>query len=154
MNIVVTGTPGTGKTTFSKALAKKISYSVINEKDFALKNGIGKFSENDELEIPLNLFEKKANSFLLKNNNTIFEGHLLCELKLKVDKVILLTLDPEKLEMRLNLRNYSPEKIMDNVFCEGIEYCKKHARRNYNNLIEIESREITKMLSQALKELG
>jgi broad-specificity NMP kinase len=29
-------------------------------------------------------------------------------------------------------RNYSFEKIFDNVFCEGIEYCKKHINRHYS----------------------
>ena len=153
MNIAITGTPGTGKTTFATALAKKLNFKVLNEKEFALQNGIGKFVD-DEFEIPLDVFEKKANSFLAKNDNVIFEGHLLCEMKLKVDKIILITLNPEKLELRLELRQYSQEKIMDNVFCEGIEYCKKHVDRNYSKVIKIESGEMERMLVLALKKLN
>lgn len=139
---MITGTPGTGKTTVSRALAKYFGLNVINEKDFALKNSIGSFNDENELEIPIKEFEKKANKFLLKNTNFIFEGHTLCEMKLNVDKVILIRIDPEVLESRLESRNYSTEKIMDNTFCEGIDYCKKHILRNYSNdkIIEVFSK--------------
>jgi len=131
MRLAITGTPGCGKTTLAKLLCTKLNLKLINEKDFALKNKLGSFNEENELEIPLKEFEKKANAFLKKNDNILFEGHVLCEAKLNVDKIIVITIDPEELELRLEQRNYSAAKIMDNVFCEGIEYCKKHAIRNY-----------------------
>ena len=131
MKLVISGTPGTGKTTLAKRLAEKFSLKIINEKDFSLQNKIGKFNDENELEIPIKEFEKKANVFLKKNNNVVFEGHVICEAKLNVDFVIVLQINPEELEMRLEQRKYSPSKIMDNVFCEGIDYCKKHVERNY-----------------------
>lgn len=141
MRLLITGTPGCGKTTLAKKLSQKLKLKIINEKDFALQNKLGKFNDNNELEIPVLAFEKKANTFLKKNDNVIFEGHVSCEAKLKVDFVILLKINPEDLQMRLEARNYSVEKIMDNVFCEGIEYCKKHVKKNYskNKIIEITS---------------
>ena len=132
MKLVITGTPGSGKSTLAESLGKKLKMQVINEKDFALKNSIGKFNKENELEIPVKEFEKKANAFLKKHDNVIFEGHILCEMKLKSDKIIVLSINPEDLEARLSQRSYSAEKIMDNVFCEGIEYCKKYAKRNYS----------------------
>lgn len=141
MNFLITGTPGCGKTTLAKNLAKKLKLKTINEKDFALKNGIGEFNEENELEIPIKEFEKKANKFLEKNKGIIFEGHTLAEMKLAVDKVILIKIDPEELEARLLNRNYTDEKIMDNVFCEGIDYIKKKVLKNYkkSKIIEIKS---------------
>lgn len=141
MNILVTGTPGTGKTLIAREIGNLLNAKVINEKDFALSNKLGSFNDENELEIPLSLIQKKANSFLLKNKNIIFEGHVLCEAKLKVDAVIVLKVSPEELESRLEGRRYSPEKIMDNVFCEGIDYCLKHAKRNYskNKIIVVNS---------------
>ncbi|MFA5357987.1 MAG: AAA family ATPase [archaeon] len=157
LNLIVTGTPGVGKTTLAKLMAKKLKMKVFNEKDFALKNGIGYFNEENELEIPLKEFEKKANSFLLKSKGIILEGHTLCEMKLKVNKVFLITLHPEVLELRLEKRNYPAEKMMDNVFCEGIDYCKKKVHRNYskNKIIEVPSRHrLSETLADALKKLG
>ena len=126
MKILITGTPGCGKTTLAKGLAKKLKFECINEKDFALKNSIGEFNEENELEIPIKLFEKKMNNFLKTKKNIIIEGHTLCEMKLLVDLVILIKIDPEELQLRLEQRNYADLKIMDNVFCEGIEYCHKN----------------------------
>jgi adenylate kinase len=131
MRLMVTGSPGVGKTTISKIIAKKFNLQYINEKDFALKNSIGYFNEENELELPIMELEKKANAFLSKNNNVLFEGHVICETKLNVDLIILLRVDPEDLELRLENRNYSKEKIMDNVFCEGIDYCLKKLLKNY-----------------------
>jgi len=155
MRLAISGTPGSGKTTFARALGKRLGFEVLNEKDFALKNKIGSFNDQDELEIPIEEFEKKANLYLEKKDNVILEGHTLCEMKLKVDKFITISIDPEKLQLRLELRKYSEEKIMDNIFCEGIEYCKKHAKRNYGSkLIIIESKEEEQMLSLVLAKLG
>ncbi|MFA5931114.1 MAG: AAA family ATPase [archaeon] len=157
MKLIVTGTPGCGKTTLAKALGKKLNLQVINEKDFALQQGIGKFNDENELEIPIKEFGKKVNKFLIKNKNIILEGHVVCETKLKVDKVILLKVDPEELQMRLEQRNYSEQKIMDNVFCEGIDYCKKQIEKNYSKkkIILIQSKSSEKMtLALAQKALN
>ena len=151
---MVTGSPGTGKTTLAKNLAKALGIKAINEKDFALQNKIGSFNEENELEIPLKELENKANSYLSKTKGIVLEGHVLCETKLNVDKVILIRVNPELLEMRLEKRNYTPEKIMDNVFVEGIDYCKKHLLRNYSKdkIIEIESRRTSKETLEAVLE--
>jgi adenylate kinase len=140
MKILITGTPGCGKTTLAKGLSKKLKCDYINEKDFALKNTIGEFNEENELEIPIKLFEKRMNSYLKLKKNIIIEGHTLCEMKLKVDLVILIKIDPEELQTRLEQRNYSDVKIMDNVFCEGIEYCNKKLKKNYNKFFVINSK--------------
>ena len=161
MRLLVTGTPGVGKTSVSKELGKRLKCSVVNEMEFVVQNGIGTWNNaENELEVPVKKLENGLNSYLKKHNKVILEGHLLCETKLKVDFAVLIRLDPELLEMRLENKRYKPEKIMDNVFCEGIDYCKKHLVRKYptKKIIEVRSgkniKETALIIIRKLKEAG
>ena len=161
MRIIITGSPGVGKTTVAKALSKTIKCLAYNEKTMALEKGIGKWDEKEnELVIPLEPFAEMLNKFLSEQKNTIIEGHMLCELKLKADYIILIRVDPEILESRLEERNYTEEKVQDNVFCEGIDYCKKHIERNYpkEKILEVQSgktiKETLDKIIIGLKEKG
>jgi len=140
MKLLVTGTPGTGKTALSKVLAKHFKLDLINEKQFAIDKKIGKWdSEENELVIPVKQLEKELNLMLSKKNKVLIEGHLLCETRLKVDFAILLRVHPEILETTLESRGYSVLKVHDNVFAEGIDYCKKQLLKRYpeKKIIEV-----------------
>jgi adenylate kinase len=157
MLIAITGTPGCGKSTLAKNLASYSGYTYLNEKDFALQNKIGVFTDENELEIPVPEFTKKLNIFLKNKKNFIIEGHVICESKLKVDKIIVIKINPEELELRLEKRGYSTQKIMDNVFCEGIDYCNKHVKKNYSKtkIIQIASAQNPQItLALAIKALN
>lgn len=157
MRIIVTGTPGVGKTAVARLLGKRLKCAVLNEHDFCMRKRIGQF-EHGELVVPLGKFQKALNAELKKRGNIIAEGHLLCEIKLNADAAILLRLHPELLEARLERRGYNAEKIQDNVFCEGIDYCKKHLYRNYKRSMIIEvsahgtAKETANIIFNKLKE--
>lgn len=110
---------------------------------------------DDELEIPLKLLQKDLKKEIDKWDNIIVEGHLICEIRLPVDWAVLLRVHPELLEARLEAKQYMPAKVQDNVFCEGIDYCKKHALRNYKEkVIEVYGKNTAKeTLKAALKEM-
>ncbi|MDO8633863.1 MAG: AAA family ATPase [archaeon] len=132
MKLAITGTPGTGKTVLAKSLAKKLKAVVINEKDFALRKKAGRQNKRlGEVEVDVKKLEKELNKELKKHENAIVEGHLLCEARLSVDAIIVLTFDPFKLQKRLEKRGYAPEKVLDNVFCETISYCLEKTKKNY-----------------------
>jgi len=161
MRIIITGSPGTGKTSAAKVLAKKMRCRVVNEKDFALEKGIGKWDEKaKELVIPLPQFAKALNELLEKEKNIIIEGHLLCELKLNADFAVLIKVQPEELEQRLRKRGYSEEKVQDNVFCEANDYCQKALQRNFSNekLLAVQSgknlKETLDKIVKGLKDSG
>ena len=161
MRLLITGTPGTGKTSAAAALSKLLKYPVLNEKAFALEHSLGQWdTESDELVIPLEKLQRELAKELGKRKNVIIEGHLLCEIKLPVDFVILLRAHPELLELRQQGQRYSEQKIQDNVMCEGIDYCKKHALRNYakEKLLEVQSQKTIKattaLIIWGLKERG
>jgi len=141
MKLIVTGSPGTGKTTIARKLAKKLKCEYVNERELALEEGIGKIDhDSNELVLPLNAL-KRVVSEKFKKNNVVMEGHVLCEIRVKVDAIVVLRVHPEILESRLEARGYNAEKTQDNVFCEGIEYCTKHALRNYGKkrVIEVQN---------------
>ena len=148
MKLLITGTPGTGKSSLAKALAKLLKIRrVINEKEFALSKRLGKWdSGSDELVVSPSALAKALNAELKKpaiaRQGVIIEGHMLCEAKVGVDAVIVLRAHPEILEARLEKRGYRAEKVQDNVFCEGIDYCRKHALRRYpkKKVVEIYSK--------------
>lgn len=154
MKIIFTGTPGTGKSSAAKWLAQKMGWPLINEKQHCLEHKIGRFEE-EELIIPLPELKKSLQKELKSRKNAVLEGHLLCEIKLPVDLVFVITMDPERLQAVLEARGYSAEKIQDNVFCEGIDYCKKHALRNYGKkVVEVRNEKTFKELqNQILKHL-
>ncbi|MAG21901.1 MAG: hypothetical protein CL943_01165 [Candidatus Diapherotrites archaeon] len=158
MRLIITGSPGVGKTSTAKALGKALKYKVVNEKEFAVDERIGKWSaKEDELIIPLEQFAKSLKELLEKEEKIILEGHMLCELKLPADFVILLRCHPEILESRLEARGYTAEKVQDNVFCEGIDYCKKHVLRRYpkEKVIELDVKKtIKETTAHIIEELG
>src|SRR3989344_228819 len=161
MRLLITGTPGVGKTAVAKEISRKLKLKVINETQFALQKGIGTWDEvENELEVPVKRLETELNRHLKKHDGAIIEGHLLCETRLKVDYAVLIRVNPELLEMRLERKGYRPEKIMDNVFCEGIDYCKKHLARRYpaGKIIEVRSgkniKETALIIIGKLKEAG
>lgn len=131
MIVVITGVPGTGKTAVSKALAKKTGFRAINEKDFCQKNGLLEKGKNGEFEVDLKRLEKKLKWFLPKAGNVFLEGHLLCDLRLKADLVVVLRASQKELQKRLEKRGYSDEKILDNCFAEENGYCLKNAEKNF-----------------------
>ena len=161
MKLAITGTPGVGKTSISKLLGKTLKCKVLNEKEFSLEKGIGIWdSEEDELVVPLTKLKKALNTMLKIEENMIIEGHMLCEIALDVDFVVLITVDPELLGERLSARQYDAVKIQDNVFCEGIDYCKKHVSRKYpkKKIIEVKSQKSIKetmhIILEEFKEQG
>ncbi|MFH1240155.1 MAG: AAA family ATPase [Candidatus Diapherotrites archaeon] len=161
MKLAITGSPGVGKTSVSKELGKKLKSRVLNEKEFALEQGIGQWdSKENELVVPLGKLKTALNTMLKTEESVIIEGHMLCEIALDVDFIVLIRLDPELLEERLGSKQYDTIKIQDNVFCEGIDYCKKHMSRKYpkNKIIEVQSQKSIKetmyVILKEFKERG
>ena len=132
MHIIVTGTPGTGKTTIAKALAHKLKLHYLNEHDFCARNKIGKIDwKTGELVVPIPALQKALQKLLKKEKSLVLEGHLLCEARLPVDLAIVITCNEKLLERRLKKKHYSDEKLLENLHCESIKYCKYRALKNY-----------------------
>ena len=116
LRIAVTGVPGCGKTSFcSFKKLEKISVLDLAKLNDAV---ISEYSNDNPVEIDL---EKLTESLLEQWKESPLEhlfidGHL--SHNLPVDSVILFRCRPDVLEKRLRNRNWSEEKIKQNVECE------------------------------------
>jgi len=131
VNYALTGTPGTGKTSLSKLLVKEvISLSDYYEEASESKNESGEWIVNiDKLDL------------ILKNINCeIFEGNFSHKLA-RIEKIIILRCDPMILENRLKSRNYTKEKIKENLEAEamGIIYSESLEYLGKENIIQIDN---------------
>ncbi len=72
MRLVITGTPGTGKTQVAKRLAKRFGLQYVNEKQFAERKKIGKIDRRTgERIVPLGKLQQELNRFLKRHPNAV-----------------------------------------------------------------------------------
>ena len=120
--IGITGTPGTGKKTIGCKLAEQINYEFCNINQIILDNEY--FTSKDSSSYVVDIAKLKnhlADNF--NSNKIIISGHLLPEVldSNKVDQVIILRCSPLVLWSRLSSRDYSLNKIKDNVESELLD---------------------------------
>ena len=131
--ILLTGTPGTGKTTLAHALARPLKAKIIAEKTLAKKKGIGTWNRSTkEFDVDLPALRKEILSRIRESkHNLIIEGHLSCDISLPVDGVVVTHVQRGTLEKRLRARSYSELKIQENLFCEEDGYVERAVKKNY-----------------------
>jgi len=133
----LTGTPGTGKTTISKVLNKKI----LHLSELYSESSEEKTTSDEwlvDVEKLNQVFHKK------KGDNFIVEGHLSHTLK-DVEKVIVLRCDPNVLKSRMEKRNYSESKIRENLEAEaiGIIYSEAIEMFDMSNVAQLDTTNYT-----------
>ncbi len=140
MRLLVTGTPGVGKTTVTKALAKLLNAELIDvnavikeKKLFEKKPGERKLGEREKTvkTVKLAALKRVLERILKTKKNAVAESHLLCEMRLPCDAVIVLRCDPRVLDARLRARGYPLWKVRENVLCETLDYCLIKALEHY-----------------------
>ena len=118
----LTGTPGTGKTSLSDFLDTK----VVHLSDYYEEASEGK-TKSGEWLIDLD----KINTIVSEANlkEVFYEGHTSHTLD-NLEMVILLRCDPPVLRKRLTKRNYSKEKINENLEAEALNIIFEEAIEN------------------------
>lgn len=142
MIIIITGTPGTGKTTLAKALAKKlkIQYLDVNKviEEYKLREAYDRKRQTYVVD------EKKLNKILLQkikeHKDLIIDSHLSHELAKKhVDICIVTKTEIKTLKKRLQKRKYSKNKIKENIDAEIFEICHTEAQDKGHNIILVDT---------------
>ena len=134
MKIVVTGTPGSGKTIFAKKLAKKLKFKYLDIKTFSRENKLYDKIENNCLVID----EKKLIKELKKlKGDYVIDGHL--SHYLKADYCIVCKCNLKVLKKRLSKRKYNNKKIKDNLNCEIFDVCLNEAKEIQKNILVLDT---------------
>ncbi len=128
MILLITGTPGTGKSTVSRLLAEQLSLPLID---------LNKLIEHEHLytghhpkwgfkivnlDAMCNRVTEIVNSSRNKENLVIVEGHLshYCE---EADLVIVLRAHPSLLRKRLQDKGFNDAKVRENIEAEALDIC-------------------------------
>lgn len=142
--IAISGTPGTGKTTLSKKLARRLNYKYIDVNKVIKKYAI---SEKYDKKRKCNVVDiKKLNTFLIKEinqykktkgiNGMIIDSHLSHYLPKKhIDLCIITKCNLAILKNRLKKKGYDKEKIRENLDCEIFDICLNEAKENNHKIL-------------------
>lgn len=139
MMIIITGTPGCGKTSISKILSNKIDAKLISI-DYLL----------DDYDLNLGTDEVRGYKIVdvdgmnpivdkIKEDNTdktiIFEGHLAQDYP-SADKIVVLRCNPIELKRRLDARDWSDKKIHENIEAEILGICTQESYETYGDIVQ------------------
>jgi len=130
MAIIVTGTPGTGKTTVAKQLAKEKHYQYLDLNEFSRIAGAieGKDEERDTMIVDEEKVVKALVNAIKKDPKVVIDGHFSHEIPAKyVEKCIVTKTKLDELKKRLEKRGYSAAKVKENMDAEIFDTCQQEA---------------------------
>lgn len=143
--VIVTGTPGTGKTTIAKKLAKKLGYHYIdvNKLIYGHKLYEGydrkrktKIVDVDKLSMFLTDYVKQLKKQKNKTKGIIIDSHLSHYFPRRyVDFCIVVKCDIRELNERLRRKGFGKSKIQENLQAEIFDMCHNEARTRKHKII-------------------
>ncbi len=131
MRLVITGTPGTGKTVLARKISERLGLPLYPANEVAKERGWVKRGEAD--------LNKLEGFYASLKGGFVAEGHLLCEFPVPRARCIILRTRPDVLRKRLEARGYSKKKTLDNLVCEVLDYCVVKAESNYRRVTQVDN---------------
>ncbi|KAK3709905.1 hypothetical protein QZH41_020019 [Actinostola sp. cb2023] len=136
-NILITGTPGTGKSVTATELAQRTGLNYINVGEFAKENDLYEGWDND-LECHVLDEDKVIDEMedVMTDGGNIVDYHG-CELfpERWFDIVFVLRTDNTALYDRLQQRGYTDKKLTNNIECEIFQTILEEAKESYQRNI-------------------
>jgi len=135
VRVVVTGTPGTGKTTATERLDTDLDVVHLNDVIEREELTTGRDDERDSLVADLDAVQE----WLGDRDGVLVESHLAHHLD--ADRVVVLRCHPEQLEARLGERGESEASAKENAESEALDVILSEAveRHGLDSVYEIET---------------
>ena len=159
--IIITGTPGTGKTSLAQILKKKIGFEILDlKKIIKTENLCETYDKENQCQV---IDIQKLKKILIKkikdtNKDVIIESHFSHHLPAnQVDLCIVTRTDIKTLNQRLKQRHYSKQKIRDNLDAEIFDLSLIEAQEKGHNILivdttkDIKKEEIIQQIKEKLK---
>lgn len=141
-NIIITGTPGVGKTSHCEQVAKATGLAHLSINDIAEKENCYD-GRDDQLNSMIVDEDKLLDALepLVQQGGVILDWHA-CDLfpESWVDLVVVLRCDSTTLYDRLSARNYNSKKLEENMDAEIMQVLLEEARESFDQEIIVELR--------------
>jgi adenylate kinase len=129
--IIVTGTPGTGKTELSKRISDELGLEYVDVNDLISKKHLSENFDSDRRSWVVD--EKKLSLEIEKiisssRRGLIIDSHLSHYVSpTEVDLCIVTKCELKELRFRLERRGYAEKKVKENMDCEVFDICLNEA---------------------------
>lgn len=158
--IIVSGTPGTGKTTVAAVLAKKLKLPHLSLKQFIKEKNLSDAYDHERkcFVVALDRLLPALRRWSAAHpQGGVIDGHLSHYLSPReVQLCIICKCDLKKLKQRFVRRKYSKRKIAENLECEIFDICLHEAEERGHKPLVIENntaRDLTKNLKIVIDKL-
>jgi len=94
MRLLITGVPGCGKTVLAEKISKALKAKHVGVNEIVAKSRIYSVSKRKEKLVDVEKLERILRAVLVKEKNSVVESHLLCEMSLPCDRIIVLRCNP------------------------------------------------------------
>lgn len=123
--IIVSGTPGTGKTTVAKALAATLGFEYLDGKAFAQDNQLYEsYDEKRECYVVDTPAFLHRLSVTIADTDVVVDSHIAHEIAPRyADVIVITTCERKELAERLRARRYDEKKVADNIEAEIFDTC-------------------------------
>jgi len=150
MSIVITGSPGVGKHTVAKKLAKYIGYEILDINKIIIDSGAYE-KKKDALDVDISKLKPVLKKKISKRS--IIVGHLAPYIvpRSQIKFVIVLRKNPYKLVSIYKKRKYSRKKIADNMGSEILGIIAFDSIKNFGKRKTFQIDSTSKSISKIIK---